>query len=162
MSNVFFTTVIGWILIFSVPDSCLSATFDTPRQDFSSHTPIILSPTEFVVVHPKPEHWESLLNDVYENRGIAQITRFAKEYILNIFCGGIHQMFIQQNPHIDLEPFIGKFVQARYTYGDINKYVQCVKKPCHPITERKIFIQGIEESMVNKSRRADFKKECNP
>lgn len=162
MSYTLYSQAIVWIITLLVPTTCLSAALDgNTSRDFQKHSPNHILPTDFIVIHPKPKHWESLANDMYENRGIAQIHRAGKEYMLTISCEGIHHVFIHP-PQVDLEHYVEKFVQARYIYVDIKKHVQCVKEPCAAITERKIFIHEIKEMLGSEATRAQFENQCGP
>lgn len=161
MSHVFYSTSFGWLLFFLVPTAGLAATLDGHTHgDVRTHVLHPLLPTKFIVVHPTPEPWEVLPNDIYENRGIAQMTRVAKDYLLTISCNGLHQVFIHQHPEVALEPYVGKFVQAQYTYAEVTKHVQCIKAPCHPVTERKIVIHSLKETNGSEATWAQFEKHC--
>lgn len=162
MSNAFASAVFGWIITLVAPACLFAAPDDNTRRNFSPPSSNQILQTEFVVIHPIPERWESLSDDMYENRGIAQIERIAPKYMLTISCGRIHQVFIYQNPEVALKHYVGKFVRARYTYAEVKKRVQCIKEPCHPATKRKIVIHSLEETIASEAARAHFEKECVP
>lgn len=160
VSTVFFSIVIGWTLSSFAPDICLASSPNThPSRNLIKGE---LLKTTVEIVHPAPEHWETQHQNMFQNRGLAQIEMVAKEYMLTVFCDGIHRVFIHPNKDVNLENYVGKFVKARYTYGDVRKHVQCIKAPCTPITERKVIIHGIEEIIASAMTRAQFENQCDP
>jgi len=161
MSISFFFFVTGWIVSFLGPAVCLATPPDTYR-DMSQQSQSRLFHSDIAVVFPKPNYWETQHRGKFQNRGIAQIDKLGKEYVLTVSCKGIHRVFIHQNQKIHLEDFLGQFVQARYTYGDVRKQVQCIKKPCNPITERKLLIHDLEIVLGSEEMRAQFETQCQP
>jgi len=159
ISLSFFLT--GWVISFLVPSVGLATSPDTSR-DISQKTQSRLFNTNVVVVFPNPNFWETQHRGEFQNRGVAQIDKLGTEFVLTVSCKGIHRVFIHQNPKIHLEDFLGQFVQARYTYGDIKKQVQCIKKPCNLITERKLLIHDLEVVLGSEEIRAQFETKCEP
>lgn len=163
MSKFFFFLLFGLAVRFIVPTICLATSPDTYQvRDIPQKSQSRLFQNEITVVFPKPNFWEIPRQGVFQNRGIAQIDKLGKEYVLTVSCNGVHRVFIHQHKKINLEEFLGQFVQARYTYGDVRKRVQCIKKPCNPITERKLIIHDLEKVVGSEQIRAQFETTCTP
>ena len=162
--SIAFSFLVNWLaLSFLVSTAVFASPPNSPNfHDISKKTQSRLFQTEIDVVSPKPNFWEFPHQGAFQNRGIAQIDKLGKEYVLTISCKGIHRVFIHQDKKIKLEEFLGKFVQARYTYGDVKKQVRCIKTPCNPITERKLLIHDIEIVLGSEEMRAQFETQCQP
>jgi hypothetical protein len=93
-----------------------------------------------------PPRCERRLGGHYETRGLAIIDKLGDRYVLTVRCEGVHQIYVRVPPAMDLEPFLGKPVRARYTYADEdNPRTRCIRAPCPPATERVLDINGLEE-----------------
>jgi hypothetical protein len=93
-----------------------------------------------------PPRCERRLGGHYETRGPATIDKLGDRYVLTLRCEGVHQIYVRVPLAMDLEPFLGKPVRARYTYADEdNPRARCIRAPCLPATERVLDINGLEE-----------------
>lgn len=162
MPNTIILLLLGWILSFILPTVCLaiqdkSSTYADITKSSQSRIFQTILPVPFA----KPKYWEILNKGAFQNRGIAKIEKLGKEYVLTVYCEGTHRVFIHHPKNFNLEYFSGQFVQARYTYGDIKKEIQCIKKPSKPVTLRKILIQDLEKFKGSEEMRAQFEANCN-
>jgi hypothetical protein len=93
-----------------------------------------------------PRRCEQWLDGVYETRAPATIEKLGNRYVLSVRCEGIRQVYVRVSPTLDLEPFVGKPVRARYRYVDEpNARTTCVRAPCPPATERVVDVIAVEE-----------------
>lgn len=163
MSKIFCYILFGLSVSSVVSTICLATSPDTEQyRGITKKSQSRLFQNEVNVVFPKPNFWEILEEGVFQNRGIARIDKLGKEYVLTVFCKGIHRVFIQQHKKIHLKEYSGHFVHARYTYGEVIKRVKCINAPCNPITERKLFIQQLEKIVGSEEMRAQFEATCTP
>ncbi len=162
--SIAFSFLANWLaLSFLVSTAVFASPPNSPNfHDISKKTQSRLFQNKVVVVSPKPKFWEIQHQGEFQNRGIARIDKLGNEYVLTVFCKGVHRVFIHQHKKINLEEFLGQFVQVQYTYGDVKKQVRCIKAPCNPITERKLIIQDLEIVLGSEEMRAQFETQCQP
>jgi len=92
-----------------------------------------------------PSRCEGRAGDLYETRGPASLEKLGDRYVLTVRCDGVHQIYVRGAPGVQLEPFLGKPVRARYRYvEEVNPQTRCVRAPCPPGTERLLEIAAIE------------------
>lgn len=114
-------------------------------------------------IQPPPSHWERMVDDMYENRGVSRIDKAVKKYILTTYCNGVHSVYLKHDPTRDLQKYAGQFVRVRYTYEEeLVVDVKCLKAPCDPVTERRAVLQDIEAIAVSEKERRQYEATCTP
>jgi hypothetical protein len=105
--------------------------------------------------------WErEIAPGVYENLGVSRIERLASQYVLTIYCTGIHRIFIHENSQFDLAQYLHMYVRVHYRHIEETRHVQCVKAPCPPIKETRVVITHIEEVLLTEEERAGYQRDC--
>jgi hypothetical protein len=164
IQNIRFLIIVLFGLWMNVLASSVGLAFPSgSHQAFVSHKEARnrLFPTEVTPVDTAPKLWETRDQMVFKNRGIAQIEQLGKEYVLTIYCDGIHRAFIHHNPKVNLKEYLGKFIQVQYIYVDVKtRSVNCIKAPCGSISERKILIQNLKEIIGSEETRIQFETQC--
>lgn len=161
MTNLLISFIFWWSI-----NSILSNLFLVNSPQGQQHHPIIqfsqgpAVQNHIETVSPKPNFWEIRKQGIFQNRGIAQIEKLGKEYVLTVSCEGVHRVFIHQQKDLQLEEYVGHFIEVRYTYGEVKKQIQCITTPCHAITERRILIQNLKRSVVSEEKRKQFEINC--
>jgi hypothetical protein len=114
-------------------------------------------------IQPDPAAWERKVDGVYEHRGVAKIEQVSGNYLLTIYCHGIHSVYIkktEEKPH--LHEYLGQFVQAHYTYMEQwNDDIRCIRTPCGPMKERRVVIREIKRTEVLEDTLENYKNTCS-
>ncbi len=103
--------------------------------------------------------WESEVGGVYENKGIAQIERDGKTWMLSVLCKGTHSTYLDDTK-IDLTLYEKKYVNVRYRYVDRAVPVQCIQAPCPPMIERRIVLEKITLTSIGDSEAKKVAENC--
>jgi hypothetical protein len=92
-----------------------------------------------------PPQCERQRGEEYETRGAATLEKLGDRFVLTVRCDGVHQIYARGVPGVQIEPFLGRPVRARYRYvEEVNPRTRCVRAPCPPETERLLEITAIE------------------
>jgi hypothetical protein len=107
-----------------------------------------------------PAPWERIVNDAYENRGVAQIERLGRQWLLNVMCDGTHATYIEE-AGTDLDQYRGAYVSVRYRYVErTNADVRCVKEPCPPVRERRVALERVTRVAATPEDARDSARSC--
>ena len=106
-----------------------------------------------------PAAWERVVPDAYENRGLAQVERLGRQWVLKVFCDGTHSTYIDSSP-IDLTSYRDGYVVARYRYVERMTNVQCAQGPCPPVPERRIALEQVRSVKATADSAADMARVC--
>lgn len=108
---------------------------------------------------PVAAPWEQLVSITFQNRGVAKVEKLGARWVLTVACDGVHSTYIDDTT-FDLESFSKGYVSARYHYVDRAVEVQCVRAPCPPITERRIFLEHLERANVTAAEERGSARQC--
>jgi len=92
-----------------------------------------------------PPQCERQRGEEYETSGAASLEKLGNRFVLTVRCEGVHRIYARGAPGVQLEPFLGKPVRARYRYvEEVNPQTRCARAPCPPVSERLLEIAAIE------------------
>lgn len=93
--------------------------------------------------------WERAVGTTIENKGVAQLERLGKEWVLNVMCDGTHTTYLSPTS-VDPSSVGTSYVRARYHYvTSPMRDPKCVQAPCAPVVERRIALDQLTRLNVS-------------
>jgi len=94
-------------------------------------------------------NWERAVGTALENKGVAQLERLGKEWVLNVMCNGTHATYLSPTA-VDPASVGTSYVRARYHYVTSTlRDPKCVQGPCAPVVERRIALDRLTRLNVS-------------
>ncbi len=107
-----------------------------------------------------PASWERIADGAFENKGVAQVERLGRQWLLNVMCNGTHATYIDDTGP-DLSTYRDAYLRVRYRYVErTNADVRCVKEPCPPSRERRVAIERITRLPATPDEAGEMARTC--
>lgn len=107
-----------------------------------------------------PASWERIVDGAFENKGVAQVERLGRQWLLTVMCNGTHATYIDDTG-LDLSTYGDAYLHVRYRYVErTNADVRCVKEPCPPSRERRVAIERVTRLTTTPDEAGELARTC--
>jgi hypothetical protein len=104
--------------------------------------------------------WERVVDDAFENKGIARLEQLGRRWALTVLCSGTHTTYLADTT-VNPADFAKGYVQARYRY--VERTVpdpKCVRAPCGPVIERLVALDKVTPVAATPEQAAEIARDC--